>query len=57
VGPSGLTLPGLLALRARADSGTTGERTAPLVIRLQGGASHLETYDPEPAAPAEIRGH
>src|SRR6516165_6924267 len=53
-GLSGLTLPDLLALRARA--GTTGERTALLVVWLQGGASHLETYDPKPDAPAEVRG-
>jgi hypothetical protein len=26
------------------------------VVWLQGGASHLETYDPKPRAPAEIRG-
>jgi hypothetical protein len=26
------------------------------VVWLQGGASHLETYDPKPDAPAEIRG-
>ena len=55
-GLSGLTLPGLLALRARAGTGSTGERTALLVVWLQGGASHLETYDPKPDAPAEVRG-
>ena len=26
------------------------------MVWLQGGASHLETYDPKPDAPAEIRG-
>ena len=55
-GLSGLTLPGLLALRARAGTAPAGERTALLVVWLQGGASHLETYDPKPDAPAEIRG-
>ncbi|MFO0890396.1 MAG: DUF1501 domain-containing protein [Isosphaeraceae bacterium] len=55
VGFSGLTLPGLFALRAAAPAGA-GERTALLVVWLQGGASHLETYDPKPDAPAEIRG-
>ena len=55
-GLAGLTLPGLLALRARAGSTPRGERTALLVVWLQGGASHLETYDPKPDAPAEIRG-
>jgi hypothetical protein len=27
-----------------------------LVVWLHGGASHLETYDPKPLAPAEYRG-
>lgn len=55
-GLSGLTLPELFALRARAGAGSRGERTALIVVWLQGGASHLETYDPKPDAPAEIRG-
>jgi hypothetical protein len=55
-GLSGLTLPGLIALRARAGIDSTRERTALLVVWLQGGASHLETYDPKPDAPAEICG-
>src|SRR3954447_15922832 len=55
-GPSGLTLPGLIALRARAGTDSTSDRTALLVVWLQGGASHLETYDPKPDAPAEVRG-
>lgn len=32
------------------------ERRALIVVWLQGGASHLETYDPKPAAPSEVRG-
>ncbi len=55
-GLSGLTLPELFARRARAATGAASERTALLVVWLQGGASHLETYDPKPDAPAEIRG-
>lgn len=51
----GLTLPQLLALRAKGGV-ATGEKTALIVVWLQGGASHLETYDPKPDAPAEIRG-
>src|SRR5207248_5570447 len=31
-------------------------RTAVIVVWLRGGASHLETYDPKPDAPAEYRG-
>jgi hypothetical protein len=57
-GLAGLSLPQLLALRARAGTGASsgGDRTALIVVWLQGGASHLETYDPKPDAPAEIRG-
>ncbi len=59
VGLSGigsLTLPQLLALRTRAGISSAGDRTALIVVWLQGGASHLETYDPKPDAPDEIRG-
>ena len=38
----------------RGDS--SGQGTALIVVWLQGGASHLETYDPKPDAPAEVRG-
>lgn len=55
-GVGSLSLSQLLALRARADAPAAGERTALIVVWLQGGASHLETYDPKPEAPAEIRG-
>jgi uncharacterized protein (DUF1501 family) len=55
-GLAGLSLPELFALRARAGSLPVAERTALLVVWLQGGASHLETYDPKPDAPSEIRG-
>ncbi len=57
-GFASLSLPGLLQLRARA-SGVdhpTGPRTAVILVWLRGGASHLETYDPKPDAPSEIRG-
>jgi hypothetical protein len=50
-----LTLPGLFRLRAGA-APARSERTALIVVWLQGGASHLETYDPKPQAPSEIRG-
>ncbi len=53
---SGLTLPALFRGRAVAGLPTAGERTALIVVWLHGGASHLETYDPKPAAPAEYRG-
>jgi hypothetical protein len=57
-GLGGLSLPGLMALRSRAGSAAADrrERTALIVVWLQGGASHLETYDPKPDAPSEVRG-
>jgi hypothetical protein len=48
-------LPGLLGLRAAAPNRPRAD-TALLVVWLHGGASHLETYDPKPLAPAEYRG-
>jgi hypothetical protein len=56
VGASGLVWPELLRRRAEAKGGRPRERTALLVVWLHGGASHLETYDPKPQAPAEFRG-
>jgi hypothetical protein len=50
-----LSLPELFRLRARA-SVPSPEKKALLVVWLHGGASHLETYDPKPQAPAEYRG-
>ena len=51
----GLSLPGLLRLRAAAET-STRDRTALIVVWLPGGASHLETYDPKPEATSEYRG-
>lgn len=55
-GIAGLSLPGLMQLRAQAGRHVTGERTALILVFLHGGASHLETYDPKPLAPSEYRG-
>src|SRR5262249_19933054 len=45
------------ALRSR---GAAGESTAPktscILVWLDGGPSHIETFDPKPEAPIEIRG-
>src|SRR5947209_16605089 len=56
VGLGGLCLPELLRQRAQAQSHRPRHGTALLVVWLHGGASHLETYDPKPDAPAEYRG-
>lgn len=57
-GMFGLTLPRLLWARDAAASGRTprgGEKSCIFIV-LSGGPSHLDTWDPKPEAPAEIRG-
>ncbi len=45
------------ALRLRAEASVPQARaTSCILIWLDGGPSHLETFDPKPDAPAEIRG-
>ncbi len=50
----GFGLPGLL--RARAAGGTTAKGMNCILMWMQGGPSHIDTLDPKPDAPAEIRG-
>lgn len=54
---AGLTLADVLRLRASGpvSAGSARARTA-IMVYLGGGPSHLDTYDPKPAAPPEIRG-
>lgn len=52
LGLLGLTSGDLLRLRA---AGARDNRSV-ILLWLDGGPSHLETYDPKPEAPAEIRG-
>jgi Protein of unknown function (DUF1501) len=49
----GLTLPGLLAARAK---GTARNKKSVILIWQAGGPSHLDMYDLKPNAPAEVRG-
>lgn len=51
-----MSLPGLFRLRCAAGQPAAPCRTAVIVVWLRGGASHLDTYDPKPDAPAEYRG-
>jgi hypothetical protein len=51
----GLSLPGWLQQRAAARQ-TGHHGTAVILIWLDGGPTHMETYDPKPDAPAEYRG-
>jgi hypothetical protein len=55
-GLGSLTWPELFRRRAAAAPIRSRPDTALLVVWLHGGASHLETYDPKPLAPAEYRG-
>jgi len=56
----GLSLPNYLALRGgasqRAAGGGFGRARACIVLYCWGGVSQLETWDPKPQAPAEVRG-
>ncbi len=55
-GVGGLTLPGLLQLRARAaESGRAIKDTSVVLLNLQGGPTQFETFDPKMTAPSEIR--
>jgi hypothetical protein len=54
IAPLGLTLPGFLARKA---AGAAGERDVNcIMLFLVGGPSHIDTWDPKPNAPAEVRG-
>jgi hypothetical protein len=71
LGFAGLTLPNLLRLQAEAqanpvsNSPATGPASSVgkpkdnlnvILLWMQGGPSHIDTFDPKPDAPAEIRG-
>ncbi len=57
LGAAGLTLPDLYRLQAAAAAdGRPRKNTACILIWLDGGPSQLETYDPKPEAPEEVRG-
>src|SRR5436309_7057667 len=55
-GLGSLTWPELLRRRAQAAPNGARADKALLLVWLQGGASHLETYDPKSLAPSEYRG-
>jgi uncharacterized protein (DUF1501 family) len=55
-GMAGLSLPGLLRARGDCPSVSGTDRRAVILIWLSGGPSHIDTWDPKPDAPAEIRG-
>jgi uncharacterized protein (DUF1501 family) len=55
-GLAGLSLPDLLRCRTRGAAEGTASRKAVILLWLSGGPSHLDTWDPKPDAPSEIRG-
>ncbi|HEV3167224.1 MAG TPA: DUF1501 domain-containing protein [Isosphaeraceae bacterium] len=56
LGVIGLSLPDLLRARARADSKEAHSDVSCILLWLQGGISHIDSFDPKPEAPTEIRG-
>jgi Protein of unknown function (DUF1501) len=57
LGLSGLSLAQLLQLEAQANSRGLRPPARSVILLFQfGGPSHLDTFDPKPAAPREIRG-
>ncbi len=55
-GLAGLSLPDLLRCRAQGAAPRDSDRNAVILIWLSGGPSHLDTWDPKPEAPREVRG-
>jgi len=56
LGFGGLMLSDLLAAKSRAaNGGRLFKDKAVVLLNLQGGASHIETFDPKMTAPAEYR--
>jgi uncharacterized protein (DUF1501 family) len=55
-GVAGLSLPRLLSFRARAAVPARHDRKSVILIWLSGGPSQLDTWDPKPDAPLEVRG-
>ena len=55
-GLAGLSLPDLLRLQAQGAAARPADPKAVILIWLSGGPSQLDTWDPKPAAPSEVRG-
>ncbi len=58
LGAAGLALPSLLRweAKAQAQGKPTKRASSVIILWMRGGPSQHETWDPKPAAPAEIRG-
>src|SRR5262245_38994043 len=55
LGLAGLTLADLLRIEGRAKTPSPPARSV-ILMWMQGGPSHIDTFDPKPDAPTEIRG-
>jgi hypothetical protein len=55
-GLAGFSLPGVLPWADGAGGSAVANRKAVILFWLSGGPSHLDTWDPKPDAPAEVRG-
>ena len=55
IAPLGLTLPMLLRSQSSGQSPDTATKNC-ILIWTRGGTSHHDTFDPKPAASAEVRG-
>jgi uncharacterized protein (DUF1501 family) len=55
LGPLGLSLPGFLHATARGASRRRDEKSCIFIVQY-GGASHIDSLDPKPEAPADVRG-
>ncbi len=56
LGALGLSLPDLFRAEARAARSRKGPEVSCILVWLQGGISHIDSFDPKPEAPVEIRG-
>src|SRR5207244_2772209 len=58
LGTAGLSLADLLRTEAHAtrSTATTSRRPSVIILWMRGGPSHIDMWDPKPAAPVEYRG-
>ncbi len=56
IGVLGLGLPELLQARAPVTTGPRGSEKSCIFIVQYGGASHIDSLDPKPDAPTDVRG-
>jgi Protein of unknown function (DUF1501) len=52
----GVSLPGFLQIQAKVSAAESRRDVACILVWLQGGISHIDSFDPKPQAPEEIRG-